>query len=146
MVAAALVALPRGGGPGASSLAEGAGFVSAAQAALWKMERERGVPDKEAWTAAANASIALLEAHRAAPPGAILGVRANRTAHDYYRKEERKGIHDPDAVHGRASRSHDGHPCSARSPCAGCHRARHLPAQHAPVCALPHRFLRGAPE
>ena len=99
MVAAALVALPRGGGPGASSLAEGAGFVSAAQAALWKMERERGVPDKEAWTAAANASIALLEAHRAAPPGAILGVRANRTAHDYYRKEERKGIHDPDAVH-----------------------------------------------
>jgi hypothetical protein len=99
LAAAALISLPHGGGPGAPSLAEEAGFVSAAQAALWKMERKHGVHDTEAWTAAANASIALLEAHMAAPPGGILAVQAERTSRVYYQKEETKGIHDPDAVH-----------------------------------------------
>ena len=99
LAAAALIALPNGVGPGAPSLAEEAGFVSAAQAALWKMEQEHGVHDAAAWTAVANASIALLEAHKAAPPGGILAVQAERTSRVYYEKEEIKGVHDPDAVH-----------------------------------------------
>jgi hypothetical protein len=121
MVTILLMAMPDDG-PAITSLSTGPdkevlayfkdSAPAAAQAALWKSERERGIKDPAAWTANANISIAALEAGKAAPPGAVLGRVAAASAERYYRMEEKHGVHDPDAlpeadnileIHARAS-------------------------------------------
>ena len=83
----------------ASASTEGAEPYSAAQAALWAMERKNGIKNPAAYTAVANASIAALKARKALPPGGILHLNAKKSAKKYYSREESRGIMDPDAVH-----------------------------------------------